>query len=255
MGSIYEFKGCKDYGFKVDADKCDITDDSILTIAIADAAMSGMPYALALRYWASRFPNPMGGYGNSFSRWLAAGDESTPYNSWGNGAAMRISPIGWMYDTLEQTLDEVVKATEVTHNHEEGIKGAQATAACIWMLRNGYSRAQVQKEIKHRFGYELGTRLEYIRPTYHFDESCQGSVPVAIRCYLESKSWEDAVRLAVSMGGDADTLGAITGSIAMADPTYDIPQHLLLMAKGRLSQQQRSVCESFMHHFGHTTMP
>lgn len=241
MGSAYEFAGCKDYNFKVDGEICDITDDSILTIAIADACISGMPYALALQYWASKFPIPMGGYGNGFSRWLGS-YRHKPYNSFGNGAAMRISAIGWLYSSLERTLKEAEAATKVTHNHEEGIKGAKAVAACIWLLRNGYSRAQVTDFVEKEFGYNVSTPLDEIRPTYGFDESCQRTVPVAIRCYLESSHFEDAVRLAVSMGGDADTLGAITGSIALADNTYDIPQYLLKAVNEKLTPAQRMVC-------------
>lgn len=246
MGSAYEFALTKEMNFTVNAGMNNITDDSILTIAVADALLAGIPYKWALHYWALQFPTPMGGYGCSFSRWLAD-PQLAPYNSFGNGSAMRVSAVGWLFDTLEATLQEARKSAECTHNHEEGIKGACAVAACIFMLRNGSSRAEVTKYIEAQLGYNLHFSLEDLRTTYGFDETCMGTVPVAIKCYLESTSWENAVRLAVSMGGDADTLGAITGAIAYADRNagYYIPPHLEQQAWEKLSPRQQSVVQEF----------
>ena len=246
MGSRYEFMPTKELEFPIDRVHSNITDDSILTIAVADALLSGIPYKWALHYWALKYPSPMGGYGGSFSRWLAD-PQLEPYNSFGNGSAMRVSAVGWLFDTLEDTLEQAYRSAECTHNHPEGIKGACAVAACIYMLRHGRSRADVIEYVEQQFGYNLRFSLDELRKTYKFDESCMGCVPVAIKCYLESTSWEHAVRLAVSMGGDADTLGAITGAIAVADMNgeYYIPQVLEQMAWEKLSQQQQAIVEEF----------
>jgi ADP-ribosylglycohydrolase len=246
MGSRYEFMPTKELEFTIDKLHSNITDDSILTIAVADAVLSGIPYKWALHYWAIKFPSPMGGYGGSFSRWLAD-PLLEAYNSFGNGSAMRVSAVGWLFDTLEETLEQAYKSAECTHSHPEGCKGACAVAACIYMLRHGQSRAELVQYIEQQFGYDLHFNLEELRKTYTFDETCMGCVPVAIKCYLESTSWERAVRLAVSMGGDADTLGAITGSIAMADKdsSYYIPPQLEQQALERLTTQQQSIVEEF----------
>lgn len=246
MGSRYEFMPTKELEFTIDKLHSNITDDSILTIAVADALLSGIPYKWALHYWAIKFPSPMGGYGGSFSRWLAD-PQLEAYNSFGNGSAMRVSAVGWLFDTLEETLEQAYKSAECTHSHPEGCKGACAVAACIYMLRHGQSRAELVQYIEQQFGYDLHFNLEELRKTYTFDETCMGCVPVAIKCYLESTSWEHAVRLAVSMGGDADTLGAITGSIAMADKDscYYIPPQLEQLAWERLTTQQQAIVEEF----------
>lgn len=246
MGSRYEFMPTKELEFTIDKLHSNITDDSILTIAVADAILSGIPYKWALHYWAIKFPSPMGGYGGSFSRWLAD-PLLEAYNSFGNGSAMRVSAVGWLFDTLEETLEQAYMSAECTHNHPEGIKGACAVAACIYMLRHGSSRVEVMRYVEQQFSYDLHFDLDELRKAYKFDESCMGCVPVAIKCYLESTSWEHAVRLAVSMGGDADTLGAITGAIAMADMDgcYYIPPQLEQLAWNRLTTQQRSIVEEF----------
>ena len=243
MGSCYEFSHCTNYNFIVSPAQNDITDDTILTIAIADAAMSKTPYNMALRYWGNKFPHPMGGYGAAFSNWLAYGNE--PYYSFGNGAAMRVSAIGWLYDTLEETMEQAYRATEVTHNHPEGIKGGCAVAAAIYLLRTGGNKEQLKQLMQEQFSYDMDFTLDELRPNYGFRESCMESVPVAIQCYLESHSWEDAVRLAVSMGGDADTLGAITGAVALADPNYNITPYLLQQAMWKLTEQQKAVVTEF----------
>lgn len=246
MGSRYEFMPTKELEFTIDKLHSNITDDSILTIAVADAVLSGIPYKWALHYWAIKFPSPMGGYGGSFSRWLAD-PLLEAYNSFGNGSAMRVSAVGWLFDTLGETLEQAYMSAECTHSHPEGIKGACAVAACIYMLRHGSSRVEVMRYVEQQFSYDLHFNLDELRKAYKFDESCMGCVPVAIKCYLESTSWEHAVRLAVSMGGDADTLGAITGSIAMADKdsSYYIPPQLEQLAWERLTIQQQAIVEEF----------
>lgn len=225
VGSAYEFHNTKDYHFDMVTPQSEITDDSIMSIAIADAILQDKPYAERMRYWGNKYPNPKGAYGGSFSAWLHSSNPQ-PYNSWGNGAAMRVSPIGWAFDSLEQVLLHAKLSAECTHNHEEGIKGAQATAIAIFLARQGETKQWIKKYIESRFGYNLSFKIADIKANYKFDESCQGTVPPAIVCYLESTSFEDAIRLVVSLGGDSDTLGCITGSIAEADQTYSISPNL-----------------------------
>lgn len=168
-----------------------------------------------MQQWGRRYPHPMGAYGNMFSQWLRS-DNPMPYNSWGNGSAMRVSAVGFAFDTLEETMNVAKKCAEVTHNHPEGIKGAQATAAAIFMARTGSPKEVIRRYITDTFGYNLDRSCDDIRPTYGFDGSCQGTVPESIIAFLDSKDYEDALRLCISLGGDADTMGAITGAIAGA---------------------------------------
>ncbi len=220
IGSEYEFHPTKDYNFKVNLSQCELTDDSIMSLAIADAILKNKSYADSMRYWGNKYPNPKGAYGGSFNCWLRSPDPK-PYNSWGNGSAMRVSAIGWAFDTLEKVQKEAEKSAACTHNHPFGIKGAVAVASIIYLIRNGKSRMEVKDYIMHHF-YELPC-YQKVHPTYKFDESCEGTVPAAMCCYFSSESYEDAVRKAIALGGDADTLGSITGSIAEADNGYSIP--------------------------------
>ena len=224
IGSPFEFdRGDKTKNFDLFGKGCGFTDDSVMTIAVGEALLAVGPEATVkemeeavasnMQDWGKRYPHA--GYGGSFRHWL---EENNPklYGSYGNGSAMRVSAAGWLYDSLERTR-EVAKATaNVTHNHPEGIKGAEATASAIYMARNGSSKEEIKEYIEREFHYDLDRTLEEIRPGYHMDEICQKTVPEAIIAFLESKDFEDAVRNAVSLGGDADTLGAITGSIAEA---------------------------------------
>ena len=213
IGSVYEFNNIKTKDFILFSDKCFFTDDSILTIALADSIMTGKPYVENLKTFYRWYPN--GGYGGSFLRW-AQSRRSEPYNSWGNGAAMRISPVGFTYNDLDTVLQKAREFTALTHSHPEGIKGGQATATAVFLARSGNSKAEIKEFVESRFQYDLSKHVDDIRPTYEFDESARGTVPQAIRAFIDSVDFEDAIRTAVSLGGDTDTLACITGGIAQA---------------------------------------
>jgi ADP-ribosylglycohydrolase len=213
IGSVYEGRPIKTTDFPLFGAHNSFTDDSVLTVAVADAILQGAPYADMLQAYFRCYPHA--GYGGSFIHWAMSGSKE-PYNSWGNGSAMRVSPVGYAYDDLEGVLAEAQRSAEVSHNHLEGIKGAQATASAVFLARTGSSKADIKSYIERTFGYNLGQSLDEIRPSYRFDVSCQGSVPQAIIAFLESESYEDAVRKAVSLGGDCDTQACITGGIAEA---------------------------------------
>jgi len=213
IGSIYEWHNIKTTDFPLFSANSRFTDDSVLTVALADAILSGEDYIDKMHAYASRYPNA--GYGGNFARWVRA-KEREPYNSFGNGAAMRISPVGFAYDTLEETLYQAQYFTALTHNHPEGIKGGCAVAAAIYLCCTGKTKMEVKDYVEETFGYNLGRTLEEIRPGYSFDVTCQGSVPEAIIAFLESEDFEDAIRKAVSLGGDSDTIACIAGGIAQA---------------------------------------
>ena len=224
IGCPYEFgRGEKTKDFPLFSALSDYTDDTVMTLAVAKAFMAAGPGAdddairaqliSCMQDFGRRY---MGrGYGGRFLSWLDSPNPQ-PYNSYGNGSAMRVSSVGWMFDTLEDTLHAARLSAEVTHNHPEGIKGAQATAAAIFLARTGKSKEEIRDYIEKTFGYDLQMPLALIRPAYYHMESCQDTVPQAIISFLEAESTEDAIRNAVSLGGDADTLGAIAGSIAEA---------------------------------------
>ena len=219
-GSIYEFNPHKSTDVNLTDKSMDFTDDTIMTIAVADWILNDKLHTkkglvACMQKWGRKYPQPMGAYGNMFSQWLRT-DAPKPYNSWGNGSAMRVSAVGFAFDTLEQTMKMAKKCAEVTHNHPEGIKGAQATAAAIFMARTGCTKDAIRHYISETFGYNLNRTCDDIRPSYGFDGSCQGTVPESIIAFLDSKDYEDALRLCISLGGDADTMGAITGAIAGA---------------------------------------
>lgn len=240
VGSIYEFDNIKTKDFDLFSNEMFFTDDTVMTIAVANAIMEGGKSQYYLEYikmWGLRYFDKS--YGSSFRKWLTLKlEESKPYNSWGNGSAMRVSPCGWVAkldipieEGIKQTEDLAKMSAEVTHNHPEGIKGAQATAVSIFYMRHGKSKNAVNEykeilknEIEKRYDYNLNFTLDSIRPFYEFDESCQGTVPQAIVAFLESADFEDAIRNAISIGGDSDTLAAITGSIAEA--AYGIPNEI-----------------------------
>ena len=213
IGSVYEARPIKRTDFPLFRWDCTFTDDTVLTVAVADAILYGGDYAEKLKDYYRNHPNR--GYGMLFLRWARTA-QSPPYNSWGNGSAMRVSPVGFAFDTLEEVLDQAKRSAEVTHNHPEGIKGAQATAAAIFLARTGRTREEIRDYLRMTFRYGLRETLDEIRPSYRFDPSCQGTVPEAVTAFLESIDWEDAVRKAVSLGGDSDTLACITGGIAQA---------------------------------------
>lgn len=193
--------------------RCHFTDDSVLTAAVAKAILSDGDYRQAVLEMGRRYPNAS--YGGTFAGWLRSPDPK-PYNSWGNGAAMRVSPVGFAFETVDDVLREAARTAEFTHNHPEGIKGAQATALAVFLARTTRDKDLIRAEIAARFAYDLNRTVDEIRPSYRFDESCQGTVPEAIIAFLDSGSYEDAVRNAVSLGGDSDTLACITGGIAEA---------------------------------------
>jgi ADP-ribosylglycohydrolase len=244
VGSTYEFNPTKDYNFHLITPESDITDDSIMTVAIADAILHKKGYAESMRYWGNKYPNPKGSYGGSFGVWLQSPNPQ-PYYSFGNGSAMRVSPIGWLYDTLDETLREAKKSAQCTHDHPEGMKGAMAVAAAIYHVRTGKSKDFLKQYIEKEFGYDLSRKLSDIRPDYRFYESCMQTVPEAIICYLESNGFEDAIRLAVSLGGDADTLACITGSIAGSDYTCGIPIPLLEAAFSKVPEDIKNIIGEF----------
>jgi len=214
-GSVYEFDANKDYSaplFSIDAG---FTDDTVMTIATARALLGDRDYRQAYLALGEKHSRPKGGYGGGFASWLRAGGPG-PYNSWGNGSAMRVGPIGWAFASLEETLIEAKRSAMVTHSHPEGVKGAQATATAIWLARYGKTKDEIRAAISRDYGYDLTRTVNSIREVYSFDESCQGTVPEAIVAFLDSIDFESAIRNAISLGGDADTLGCITGSIAEA---------------------------------------
>lgn len=220
VGSVYEFNNIKTKKFPLFSERSIYTDDSIMTIAVAKSLMESRDNQSSfkktliknMREYGRKYPHA--GYGGMFAQWLAS-DNPVPYNSFGNGSAMRVSPCGLIAVTLQEALDLARASAEVTHNHPEGIKGAQATAAAIFLAKTGKSKDEIKEYIEGNF-YKLSATIDEIRPEYHFNETCQNTVPQAILAFLESDDYEDAIRNAVSLGGDSDTLAAITGSIAWA---------------------------------------
>lgn len=213
IGSVFEWHNVKATDFQLFTEKTDFTDDSVLTFATMDAILNDIDYTTAYQTYGRNFPHR--GYGGFFKSWIHSNDPQ-PYNSYGNGSAMRVSPVGWAYDTLDEVLLQAKRSAEVTHNHPEGIKGAQATAAAVFLVRTGSSKADIKKYIRATFGYDLERRIDDIRPVYRFNETCQETVPEAIIAFLESDDYESAIRLAISIGGDSDTVACITGGIAEA---------------------------------------
>ena len=237
IGSAYEFNPTREYGFELFTPKSTFTDDTVLTMANAQWLLEDEQHShetlvnimqdLCHRYeWR--------GYGGRFVQWIVSSNPQ-PYGSFGNGSAMRVSPVGYYAQTLDEALELAKISAEVTHNHPEGIKGAQATAAAIFLARQGKAKQEISKYVAETFNYDLSRTLEQIRPDYTFDETCQRTVPEAITCYMEGKDYEDVVRLAVSLAADADTLAAIAGSIASA--TMDVPNEISQRVISLLSEE------------------
>ena len=242
IGSVYEFDNIKTTDFPLFTNESDYTDDTIMTVAVADWLLNGGDLAKVMQRYGREYPYPTGGYGGRFSGWLREKDP-LPYNSWGNGSAMRVSAVGWMFDSLEKTLEVAKETAVVTHNHPEGIKGAQATAAAIYLARTGKSKQDIKLYIETTFSYDLGRTCDEIRPFYRFNESCQGTVPEAIIAFLDSSDFENAIRLAVSLGGDSDTLACITGGIAEA--FYGIPEDIEKQVSDKLPGTFQKVIKEF----------
>ncbi len=246
IGSVFERYPTKSTAFPLFSRHSTFTDDTVLTVAIAFSILKKTDYTLSLKMFGQKYPNA--GYGGLFYRWMFSPD-SSPYNSWGNGSAMRVSPVGFAFSSLEEVLNEAGKSAEVTHNHPEGIKGAQATALAIYLARTGEGREGIRKEISSRFGYDLNRSVDEIRKTYRFDVSCQGSVPEAIISFLESENFEDALRKAISLGGDSDTLACMAGGIAQAY-YKKVPQEIVLNVRDRLPDEFLSIIDEFNETYG-----
>jgi len=254
VGSPYEFDLGENKGYLSHLDfpllirNSKFTDDTVMTIAVGEAVMNGRndpeltrrEVAKCMQLWGAKYP--YAGYGRRFKKWLKE-EPPQPYNSYGNGSAMRVSSVGWLYDTIEDVLQYAEITAAVTHDHSEGIKGAQAVAAAIFLARTKHSKEEIKQYIEENFHYDLERTVDEIRPGYGFDETCQGSVPESIIAFLESTSFEDAVRKAVSLDGDADTQGAITGSIAEA--FYGVPEELKVQIRGKLPFDMRTVLLRF----------
>lgn len=246
IGSVYEVRPIKTTDFPLFVAQSTFTDDTVLTVAVADAILNKRDYATALKVWGRRYPNA--GYGGTFIHWLHAADNQ-PYHSWGNGSAMRVSPVGWAYDHRETVLTEAERSAAVTHNHPEGIKGAQATALAIYLARIGQPKDTIRGEIEQHFDYDLSPTLAELRPSYRFDVSCQGTVPAALLAFLESSDVESAIRLAISLGGDSDTLACIAGSIAQAFYRA-IPPAMEAEVRHRLPEDMVAVVDTFTARYG-----
>lgn len=246
IGSIYEGHGkTKREDFFLFDPSCTFTDDTVMTVATAWAILHARPYDEAyLRFGRT---HPHRGYGGSFRQWLRS-ERPVPYGSWGNGSAMRVSPVGFAFDDEELVLEEAARSAAVTHDHPEGIKGAQAVALAVYLARTGHHKESIREAIEMRFRYDLRRTVEAIRPAYRFDVSCQGSVPEAIIAFLDSASYEDAVRKAISLGGDADTQACIAGAIAEA--FYGgVPADIEAFAMERLTMDLAEVVGTFRERF------
>jgi ADP-ribosylglycohydrolase len=239
IGSPYERYPIKHTDF--DPVVSAFTDDTVLTVAIAYSILNEADIAATLKQFAEKYHSLP--YGGGFKRWVRSWDNK-PYNSFGNGSAMRVSPVGFAYDSVNDILHHAKRTAEVTHNHPEGIKGARATSLAIYMARAGESKAAIRKEITERFSYNLNRTVDEIRPDYSFDVTCQGSVPESIIAFLDSGSWEDAVKKSISLGGDADTMACITGGIAQAY-YREIPENIVEDVTNRLSPDLREVLNEF----------
>lgn len=248
IGSYYEHIRTKDYNFLLFRNRSICTDDTKMTVAVAkwllDTDRSSGSLVRLLQDFGRRYP---GGYGRAFLYWVLS-DNPQPYNSWGNGSAMRVSPVGWAFDSLKEALEAAKLSAEVTHNHPEGIKGAQATASCIFLARTGKSKQEIKNYVEQTFGYDLSRTCDEIRPNYRFEVSCQKSVPESIIAFLESTDYESAVRQAVSLGGDADTMGAISGGIAEA--YYGgVPEYIQEEVLSRMPEEFIEVMQRFYQKF------
>ncbi len=232
VGSRFEWAPVKSTQFQLFHPDCHFTDDTVLTCAVAEALLGDGDYAAALRRWYRRYPDA--GYGARFAAW-ARDDKAGPSQSFGNGSAMRVSPVGWFFSSPKDVMDQAAASAAMTHGHPDGIKGAQAVALGIYLLRNGAGKNRLVKELESRFGYDVSTPLAVIRPCYRFDVTCAGSVPQAIRAFLEAEDFESALRNAVSLGGDADTQAAIAGALAQAQ--WGVPESLRTQVLARLPDE------------------
>ena len=251
IGSRFEFdRGNKSREFKLFTRESDFTDDTVMTVAVAEALMNAGPDAdektvkeaviRSMKKWGKKYP--YAGYGARFISWVLT-DDPEPYGSYGNGSGMRVSAAGWLYDSLERTREVARWMAEVSHNHPEGIKGAESVAAAIYLARTGASKDEISDYIEEEFGYELSRTLDDIRPTYHHVEDCMHTMPEAFECFLEAESYEDCIRNVMYIGGDTDTLGAIAGAIAEA--MWGVPKDIIVQAKEFLPGDISEVTDRF----------
>ena len=245
IGSVYEWHNVKTTDFPLFGKRTTFTDDSVLTVATMDSILNRTDFAQAYQIYGREFPNA--GYGGMFIDWIDE-EEPKPYNSWGNGSAMRVSPVGWAHNKIDDVLSQAKCSAEVSHNHPEGIKGAQATASSVFLARTGKSKAEIKEFVETMFDYDLNRSVAEIRPGYRFNESCQGTVPEAIIAFLESTDFESAIRLAISLGGDSDTLACITGGIAEAF-YREIPEYIIENALRVLPTKIIKLIEEFSKQF------
>lgn len=246
IGSVYENIRIKRKDFQLFTPVSIFTDDTVLTVAVADAILNGKGYGSTIKAYARKYP--FRGYGPKFLLWMISPFDK-PYNSFGNGSAMRVSPVAHAFKTENEVLEQAKQSAECTHNHIEGIKGAQATAHAIFLARNGASKDHIRDAISTRYGYNLSRSIDSIRPDYRLDLTCPGSVPEAIVAFLDSDGFEDAIRNAVSLGGDADTQAAIAGAIA--EPFYGmIPEEIVNEIGKRLNDEFRKIIVDFYKKFG-----
>jgi ADP-ribosylglycohydrolase len=246
IGSIYENFRTKKKDFRLFTPVSFYTDDTVLTVAVADAILNGKSYGRTMKSYARR--HPLRGYGPRFVLWMLSPSDE-PYDSLGNGSAMRVSPVAHAFRTEEKVLDEARKSAECTHSHPEGIRGAQAAAQAVFMARNGATKEEIRETISRCHGYDLSRRIDDIRPGYRFDPTSRGSVPEAIIAFLDSEGFEDSIRNAVSLGGDADTQAAIAGAIA--EPFYGrIPDPVLAGIGKRLNRGFKETIARFCGKFG-----
>lgn len=250
IGSVYEFHNTKSTDFELFRKNSRFTDDSVMTLAVAKWLLEDIEHTsfylvncmqeLGLRY-------PSAGYGGRFVRWLYERNPQ-PYNSWGNGAGMRVSPVGLYAKTLDEALKLAEITASVSHNHPEGVKGAQAIAASVFLAKDGRSKAEIKEYVENTFGYDLNRTIEEIRPQYEFTESCQGSVPEAIIAFLEGNSFEEVIRLAISLGGDSDTIACMAGAIAAC--VYPIPDEIAERCNLVLTEDLRVIKDRFIEVWG-----
>lgn len=250
VGSRFEFNNTNRTDFELFTPECSFTDDTICTVAVADAILQSKDLGMSIHEWCRKYPHPMGGYGGRFAQWVHS-DNPKPYNSFGNGSAMRVSPCGWL-SRMDEVILNARKSAECTHNHPEGIRGAECVARCIDTARFSRkihdNKKDLVKKIAEMYGYNLNQNCNEIRQINTFNETCQVTVPQAIMCFLESTDFESAIRLAVSIGGDSDTIAAITGSIAEA--YYGIPQDIQDKVWNYLPQEMKDVITQFKQKYG-----
>lgn len=245
IGSVHERAYTKRMDFPLFDPRSTFTDDTVMTLAVADCVLHRKPYAETLRAYGRRYPDR--GYGGMFYRWLLT-DGAGPYQSFGNGSAMRVSPVGFACRTLSEVMDEAARSAAVSHDHPEGIKGAQALAAAVFWARTGADKSDIRARVEQTFGYDLHRHIDQIRPHYQFDVTCQGSVPEAIIAFLDSTDVENAIRLAISLGGDADTLACMAGAIAQAH-YKKVPEPIVSKVKSMLTPELWALTEEFCQRY------